>query len=83
MKKTYRVVCDKYKKFKNPKVSYILQKIISPFYYFSKCNSKIEKIFKEKESIEIMKILNFVNNIEKYQMIWQNTIEFISLDWKK
>ena len=33
MKKTYCIVCGKYRKFKNPKISYILQNNISPFYY--------------------------------------------------
>ena len=33
MKKIYCVVCGKYEKFKNPEISNILQKNISPFYY--------------------------------------------------
>ena len=46
------VVCDKYKKFKKPKVSYILQKALVLSIICSKYSSKIEKIFKEEESIE-------------------------------
>ena len=30
---------------------------------------KMKKIFKEEESIEILKILCLINNIEKYQNI--------------
>ena len=33
----------------------------------SKCSSKDEKICKEEESIEILKILNLIINIEEYQ----------------
>ena len=35
----------------------------------SKCNNKDEKIFKEEESIEILKMLCLINNIEEYQKI--------------
>ena len=30
---------------------------------------KMKKIFKEEESIEILKILGLINNIEEYQKI--------------
>ena len=33
-----------------------------------KCDSKDEKHFKEKESIEILKILGLINNIKVYEM---------------
>ena len=32
-----------------------------------KCGSKDEKMFKEEESIEILKIFYLINNIGKYQ----------------
>ena len=74
-KKIYCVVCGKYKKFKNPKILQIFKKKnISSFYYLQyKCDSKEEKIFKEAESINISKILDLINNIEKYQ---KNITEF-------
>ena len=28
----------------------------------------MKKIFKEEESIEILKVLSFINNMEKYEM---------------
>ena len=34
-----------------------------------KCSSNDEKIFKGKESIEILKILGIINNMNEYQMI--------------
>ena len=74
-KKIYCVVCAKYKKFKNPKTLQIFKKKnISSFYYLQyKCGSKEEEIFKEAESINISKILDLINNIEKYQ---KNITEF-------
>ena len=76
-KKIYCVVCAKYKKFKNPKILQIFKKKkkkISFFYYLQyKCDGKEEKIFKEAESINISKILDLINNIEKYQ---KNITEF-------
>ena len=33
----------------------------------------IKKIFKEEESIEILKVLAFINNIEEYQKIYNHT----------
>ena len=33
------------------------------------CNCEYETIFKEKEAIELLKILGSVNDIEKYQKI--------------
>ena len=50
------------------------KKKISFFYYLQyKCDGKEEKIFKEAESINISKILDLINNIEKYQ---KNITEF-------
>ena len=46
MKKIYCVVCGKYKKFKNPKISYIFQK--KKLVLGVICN-KDENIFKEEE----------------------------------
>ena len=48
MKKVYCVIFGKYKKFKNPKISYILQKTLVLFIIYSKCNNKDGKIFKEE-----------------------------------
>ena len=35
----------------------------------SKCKNEDEKVFKEEESIAILKILSLINNIEEYQKI--------------
>ena len=67
MKKLYCVICGKYRKFEKPKISHPLQKTLAFSIIFSKCKNKDETIFKKEESIEILKILGLINNIEKYQ----------------
>ena len=57
MKKLYCVICGKYRKFENPKMSYIS---------YSKCKIEDEKILKEEESIEILKILGLIENISLF-----------------
>ena len=36
------------------------------------CGHEYEKIFKEEESIEILKILALINNIEEYKKIYND-----------
>ena len=43
--------------------SYLLEKTLVLFIICSKCKSEDEKIFKEQKSIEILKILGFIENI--------------------
>ena len=69
MKKLYCVICGKYAKFEKPKISHLLEKTLVPSIICSKCKNEDEKIFKEEESTEILKILGLINNIEKYQNI--------------
>ena len=56
MKKTYCVICGKYRKFEKPKT--LVLSIIC-----SKCKNEDEKIVKEEESIEILKFLGLIENI--------------------
>ena len=37
---------------------------------YSKCGHEYEKLFKEEESIEILKTLGLINSIEEYQKIY-------------
>ena len=46
MKKLYCVICGKYRKFKNPKSSYILEKALFFSIICSKFENKDKKIFK-------------------------------------
>ena len=57
MKKLYCVICGKYRKFEKPKISYLLEKTLVLSIICSKCKNEDEKIFKEEESIEIIKFL--------------------------
>ena len=63
MKKLYCVICGKNRKFEKPKISNILEKTLVLSIICSKCKTEDEKIFKEEEIIEILKILGLIENI--------------------
>ena len=63
MKRIYCVICGKYRKFKNPEISYIFQKLLVPFLICSKCKNENGNIFKEEESIKTLKTLSLMKNI--------------------
>ena len=56
----YCVICDKYRKFRKPKILYILEKTLVRSIIFSKCKNEDEKVFKGEEKIEILKILGSI-----------------------
>ena len=64
MKKFYCVICGKYRKLEKPKISYLLEKTLVLSIICSKCKNEDEKILKVKESIEILKFLGLIKNIE-------------------
>ena len=70
MRKIYCIKCKKYKNFLKPKISCICYKILLLFSICKKCWSEDERIFMEQESVEILKMLGLINNIEKYQKLW-------------
>ena len=47
----------------NPKKSYLLEKTLVLSIIWSKHKNEDEKIFKEKESIDVLKILGLIQNI--------------------
>ena len=57
---------------KKTKISYIFKKPLSLSIVYSKCGHKNEKIYKEEESIEILKIFGLITNIEEYQKIYNH-----------
>ena len=65
MKKLCCVKCNKYRKLKNPRISYIFDETLSLSTICDKCSSNDEKIFKEEESIEILRILSLTNNMSE------------------
>ena len=58
MKKLYSAICGKFRKFEKPKISYILEKPLVLSIICSKYKNEDEKVFKEEETTEILKILN-------------------------
>ena len=60
MKKLYCVICGNYRKFKKPTILSILVKILVLSIICRKCKNKDEKIFKEEELIEMLKILGLI-----------------------
>ena len=65
IRKTYCIKCKKYKEFKKPKISYVF--VIKHYFFlvFARECKWREKIFMEGESIEILKILGLINNIDQ------------------
>ena len=57
---------QKYRKFEKSKIPYLLGKTLVLSIICIKCKNEEEKIFKEEESIEILKILGLISNIEEY-----------------
>ena len=70
MEKLYWVICGRYRKSEKPKITYLLEKALLLSIICSKCKNEDEKIFKEEDSIEIVKILALINNIETYNHAW-------------
>ena len=68
MMEMYCNICNKYRKFKNPKISYISKEEDLSIVY-SKCGNEYIKIFKKEDSTEILKILAVITNIEEYQKL--------------
>ena len=64
MKKLYCVISGKYRKFEKPKISYLLEKTLVFSIICVKCKNEFEKKFKEEGSIEILKILGLIENIQ-------------------
>ena len=42
------IICGKYRKFKKPKISYLLEKTLALSVICSKCKNKNKKLFKEE-----------------------------------
>ena len=63
MKKICCIICGKYRKFEKPKISYLLEKTLVLSIICSKCKNEDEQLFKEEESIEILKIIGLIENI--------------------
>ena len=58
------MICSKYRKFEKPKISYLLEKTLVLSVICNKCKIDDEKLFKEEEPIDILKILGLIENIQ-------------------
>ena len=63
MKKIYCVICSKHRKFEKPKISYLSERTLVLSIICSKCKNKEEKLFKEEDSIEVLKIIGLTENM--------------------
>ena len=52
MIQTYCIVCDKYRKYKNPKILYFLKETLGLSIVPSKCGDKYKKYLKRKSKLE-------------------------------
>ena len=68
----YCNICNKYRKLKKTKISYIFKKTLSLSIVYSNCGHEYEKIFNEEKSIEISKILSLINNMKEHNRIYNN-----------
>ena len=74
MMKIYCNICIKYRKFKNPLRLYnFFKKVLSIVY--SKCVQEYKTIFKEEESVEILKIPGLIARIGEYQKIYNHDVK--------
>ena len=58
MKKLYYIICGNYRKFENPNIIHLRILVLSVI--CNKFTNEDEKIFKEEESTEILKILGLI-----------------------
>ena len=52
--------------------NYTFKKKLNLCIVYSKCSHKDEKIFKEEESIVILKILGLISNLHEYQKMYNH-----------
>ena len=62
---------------KKPKILYICDKILLLSSICDKCGSEDEVLFKEEDSIEILKVLGLITNVEEYQKIEKSISKYI------
>ena len=65
MKKIYVIKCNKYKKFKKTKISYLFNKKLVLSIICNKRDNNYEKKIREEKSVEILKIFGLINNMNE------------------
>ena len=61
-------IWGKYRRFEKPKISYLLEKTLVFLLFEVSVKMKKKKMFKEEESVEILKIPGLIKNI---QLLWR------------
>ena len=51
------------------------KKTLGLFIFHNNCGHECKKIFKEKESVQILKILGLITNIEEYQQLYNHVLK--------
>ena len=72
-------MCSKYRKSEKPKISYLLEETLVISIICSKHKNEDEKIFKENESIEILKIFGLIEN-KNILKIWLKKFRLKNID---
>ena len=70
-----KIYCTKskiYEKMNKPKISYICDKTLLVFSFCNKCGSEDEQTFRAEESTELLKTDYLINDIDKYQKIYNH-----------
>ena len=65
--KSIALSAKKFKELKKLKISYIRYETLALSSICNDCGSEDEKIYTEEASIEMLKILGLINNIDEYQ----------------
>ena len=80
--KIYCNVCNKYRKSRETKILYIFYKTLSLSIVYSKCGHEYKKLFKEEESIEILKVLDLITDMEEYQKLYNHVWKSMSQEFR-
>ena len=63
MKKLYYIICSKYRKFKKPKILYLLKKHLVSLLFAASVKIKVEKYLKKKGQLIIQKSIKIYNHV--------------------
>ena len=63
LKKLNCLICGKCRKFEKPKMPYLLEKALILSIIYNKYKNEDEKLFKEQELIETLKLFGLIENI--------------------
>ena len=74
MENLYCVIYGQDRKFEKPKILYLIEKTLVLSIICSKCKNEDKKLFKEDESIEILKILGWLKIYNHFKNVIEGNI---------